>query len=80
MILTLNRLEDIGMAELGELDRIIMDGLDINPLVEKIKYLLELLESELDLLYQTSTNTLVNILTVCGLLLAAAQIIIAFWA
>ena len=57
-----------------------MDGLDINPLVEKIKYLLELLESELDLLYQTSTNTLVNILTVCGLLLAAAQIIIAFWA
>lgn len=68
------------MAELGELDRIIMDGLDINPLVEKIKYLLELLESELDLLYQTSTNTLVNILTVCGLLLAAAQIIIAFWA
>lgn len=80
LILTLNRLEDIGMAELGELDRIIMDGLDINPLVEKIKYLLELLESELDLLYQTSTNTLVNILTVCGLLLAAAQIIIAFWA
>ena len=68
------------MAELGELDRIIMDVLDINPLVEKIKYLLELLESELDLLYQTSTNTLVNILTVCGLLLAAAQIIIAFWA
>ncbi len=79
LILTLNRLEGIGMAELGELDRMIMDGLEINPLVEKIKYLLELLESELDLLYQTSTNNLMNILTICGLLLAAAQVVLAFF-
>jgi len=78
LILTLNRLEDIGMAEMSELDRLIVDDLDVEPLVEKIKYLLELLESELDLLYQTSTNRLVNILTVAGLLLSAFQIILAF--
>lgn len=78
LILTLNRLEDIGMAEMSELDRLIVDDLDVEPLVEKIKYLLELLESELDLLYQTSTNRLVNILTVVGLLLSAFQIILAF--
>jgi len=78
LIITLNRLESIGMAELGELERLIMAGLEIDPMVEKIKYLLELLESELDLLYQTSTNTLVNILTVVGLLLSAVQVIMGF--
>jgi len=78
LIVTLNRLESIGIAELGELDRLIMSGLEIDPMVEKIKYLLELLESELDLLYQTSTNTLVNILTVVGLLLSVAQVIVEF--
>ncbi len=78
LILTLNRLEDIGMAEMGELDSLIIDDLDVEPLVEKIKYLLELLESDLDLLYQTSTNKLVNILTVAGLLLSLIEIAIAF--
>lgn len=79
LILTLNRLETVDMAELGDLDRLVMDGLDVNPLVEKIKYLLELLESELDLLYQSSTNRLVNLLTVLGLILAAVQVILPFF-
>ncbi len=69
LILTLNRLENVGINEMDELDHLIVEGLDVDPLVEKIKYLLELLESELDLLYQTSTNALVNILTIIGLLL-----------
>ena len=47
----------------------------IEPIIEKIKYLLELLESELDLLYQTSTNRLINFLTVAGLILAAIQVL-----
>ena len=55
-----------------------MAGLEIDPMVERIKYLLELLESELDLLYQTSTNALVNILTVAGLLLSAIQVVFCF--
>lgn len=78
LIITLNRLESIGIAELGELDRLIMAGLEIDPMVERIKYLLELLESELDLLYQTSTNALVNILTVAGVLLSAIQVVFCF--
>ena len=75
LILTMNRLEEIDVAEIGELDRMVMEDLDIEPLVEKIKYLLELLESELDLLYQNSTNRFVNILTVLGLLFALVQIL-----
>ena len=49
----------------------------IDPLIEKIKYLLELLESELDLLYQTSTNRMASFLTVLGLVLAGWQVILA---
>lgn len=76
LIFTLNRLETIGMAELGDLDRLVIDGLDVDPLMDKIKYLLELLESELDLLYQTSTNTLMTALTVLGLILAAVEVLL----
>lgn len=75
LILTLNRLENVGINEMDELDHLIVEGLDVDPLVEKIKYLLELLESELDLLYQTSTNALVNILTIIGLLLTVLGMI-----
>lgn len=76
LIITLNKLEMVGIAEIGELDRLIRDNLDIIPLIDNIKYLLELLESELDLLYQTSTNALVTLLTVLGLGLAVIQIFI----
>lgn len=78
LILTLNRLETTGIAEMNELDKLVIDSLDVNPLIEKIKYLLELLESELDLLYQTKTNTLINILTIAGVIIAAAQLIAQF--
>ena len=76
LILTLNRLENVGINEMDELDHLIVEGLDVDPLVEKIKYLLELLESELDLLYQTSTNALVNILTIIGLLLTIIGMVV----
>ena len=39
-ILTLKRLEQIDIAELSALERVVMEGLDIIPLVEKLKYLL----------------------------------------
>lgn len=79
LILTLNRLDKVGISEMDELDNLIVVSLDVDPLVEKIKYLLELLESELDLLYQTSTNTLVNILTIVGLLLTILGLISPFF-
>ena len=77
LITTLNRVENIGMSELGELETIMLNSQHITPIVEKIKYLLELLESELDLMYQNRTNTLVNILTVAGLLLSVVGIVLA---
>ncbi len=69
LISTLNRVEQIDMTELGELEKVILSSQQITPIIDKIKYLLELLESELDLMYQTRTNSIVNLLTVLGLLL-----------
>ena len=69
MISTLNRVENIDMTELGELEKVILTSQQITPIIDKIKYLLELLESELDLMYQTRTNTIANILAVLGLVL-----------
>ena len=57
------------------MERVLLTSQQIEPIIEKIKYLLELLESELDLLYQTSTNRLINLLTIAGLVLAAIQVL-----
>lgn len=77
LITTLNKVENLSISEIGELERVMLISQQIEPIIEKIKYLLELLESELDLLYQTSTNKLVNLLTVAGVILAAIQVLIA---
>lgn len=70
LITTLNRVENLGISEMGELEQTLLQSQRITPLIENIKYLLELLEGELDLLYQESTNRLVNLLTVAGLILS----------
>ena len=44
---------------------------------EWLKYLLELLESELDLLYNTSTTRLGNMIAIGGLIFAGIQILLA---
>jgi hypothetical protein len=75
LITTLKKVENLSISEIGALEQILLRGQQIEPLIEKIKYLLELLESELDLLYQSSTNRLINILTVVGLLLSVAGVI-----
>lgn len=75
LITTLNRVENLEISEIGELEKVMLISQQIEPIIEKIKYLLELLESELDLLYQTSTNRLINFLTVAGLILAAIQVL-----
>ena len=77
LITTLNRVENLSISEIGELERVLLISQQIDPLIEKIKYLLELLESELDLLYQTSTNRMASFLTVLGLVLAGWQVILA---
>ena len=79
LISTLNRVENIDMTELGELEKVILSSQQITPIIDKIKYLLELLESELDLMYQTRTNTIVNILTIMGLLLTIGGTILTWF-
>jgi len=79
MIRTMNRLEKVNITELGELDTLVMRSLDTDNRMESIRDLLELLESDLDLMYQTSTNRMVNMLTVLGLILAVAQVLLAIW-
>ena len=71
LITTLNKVENLGISEMGELEQLLLRSYRISPLIDSIKYLLELLESELDLLYQQSTNRLVNILTIVGLIFTA---------
>lgn len=78
LITTLKRVENLSISEIGELEQVLLHGQQIEPLIDKIKYLLELLESELDLLYQSSTNRLVNILTIVGLLLSAAGVFLNY--
>ncbi len=77
LITTLNRVENLELSEIGEMERVLLIGQQIDPLIEKIKYLLELLESELDLLYNTSTNRLGNMIAIGGLIFAGVQILLA---
>jgi hypothetical protein len=69
--------ENLELSEIGEMERVLLVGQQIDPLIEKLKYLLELLESELDLLYNTSTNRLGTAIAVGGLIFAGIQIILA---
>ncbi|MBQ2994064.1 MAG: hypothetical protein IJD56_01055 [Peptococcaceae bacterium] len=78
LIATLNRVENIDMTELGELEKVILTSQQITPIIDKIKYLLELLESELDLMYQTRTNTIANIIAVLGLVLTVGSLVLTW--
>lgn len=77
LITTLNKVANLSISEISELERVLLVGQQIDSLLEKIKYLLELLESELDLLYNTSTNRLGTAIAIGGLIFAGIQILLA---
>ena len=77
MIETLNKVEMVNISELGELDALIVRSLGVTQKIDSIRGLLELLESDLDLAYQTKTNQMVNLLTILSVGLAAVQVILA---
>jgi len=77
LIATLAKIESVGITEVGELDALVMKSLSVEERVSGIRELLELVESELDLSYETSTNRLVNFLTVLGLVFAVIQVVLA---
>ena len=79
MIRTLSRVQKLDISELGELDALVIGGLSVSNRIESLRHLLDLLEGDLDLMYQTSTNRLVNILTAIGLILAGIQTIMTFF-
>ena len=76
LMLTLNKIEQLDISELGELENLILKSQHIDPIVEKIKYLLELLESDLTLMYSQQTNKMVNILTIFGILISVIGLIL----
>lgn len=73
LLLTLNKLEHIGISELGELENLVLQSQNIDPVIEKIKYLLEMLEADLNLMYSQQTNRMVNLLTILGLIFAGVS-------
>lgn len=73
LMLTLNKLEHIGISELGELENLVLRSQNIDPVIEKIKYLLEMLDADLNLMYSQQTNRMVNLLTVLGLVFAGVS-------
>ena len=78
IIKVLEKVEQTQIAEIGELSTILLASQHIVPTVEEVKYLLELLEADLTLIYSERNNLLVTVLTVLGLLLAGWQILLAF--
>ncbi|MCQ2554264.1 MAG: hypothetical protein MJ171_01255 [Clostridia bacterium] len=78
LIATLRMVENLGISEMGELEKMMLSSQNITSLVDSLKYLLELIESELDLLYSTNTNRLVNILTIVGLGLTMLGILLDY--
>ena len=79
LITTLNRVENLGISEMGELEQLLLRSYHISPLIDSIKYLMELLESELELLYNQSTNRLVNFLTILSLILTVVSTVAGFF-
>jgi len=77
VIIALEKVEGIGITEIGEMNVMLMESQHIAPIVEKVKYLLELLESDLELMYSERNNILVTALTVMGLVLAGVQVLLA---
>ena len=77
VLTVLQKADNIEISELGTLERVLQESQRIDPLVDKVKYMLELLEGDLNLLYSERNNTLITFLTIVGLFLALVQIVIA---
>lgn len=74
IILVLERVESTEISEIGELSSVLLESQHIVPIVDHVKYLLELLEGDLDLLYSERNNLLMTILTVVGLIFAFLEV------
>ena len=77
VLTVLHKAEEVAIAEIGALGSILQESQHIAPLVEKVRHMLELLESDLDLMYSKRNNILITALTVIGLIFALVQVLLA---
>ena len=77
MVRALNKVTELHISEMGELDAMVSRSLDVSERIKSIQTLLELLESELELMYDTNTNRVVNLIAVIGLVFAALQVVVS---
>ncbi len=75
--MVLEKVEKTEISEIGQLSAMLLESQHIALIVDQVKYLLELLEGDLSLIYSEHNNLLVTVLTVLGLLLAVWQVILA---
>ncbi len=74
IVMVLEKVERVEISEIGELTAVLLDSQHISPIIDQVKYLLELLESDLELVYSERNNLLVTALTVLGVLIALWQV------
>jgi hypothetical protein len=78
IVMVLEKVDRVGIASIGKLSSVLMESQHIGPIVDQVKYLLELLEADLTLIYSERNDLLMTVLTVLGLVFAAVQILMAF--
>lgn len=73
--LVLSNFDKVGIAELGVLEYKIIEKVQVIPLIDEIKYMLELVESKLDAEYSEKTNFKVDLLTGISALISLIALI-----
>jgi len=71
IITVLEEVESTPISEIGEMSGMLLKSQNIAPVVDQVKYLLELLEGDLSLAYSEYNNALITVLTIGGLILSA---------
>lgn len=79
LIMAIGQVEDLGISEIGELQSLVMQSLKIHPVIDRLKNLLDILESGLELHYSTHTNFFVNLLAIIGLLFSLIELCSMFF-
>jgi len=78
LIIAIDKVEDVAISEMGELQNLVMKSLRIYPVIERLRNLLDIIESGLEINYSTQMNHFMAILTIAGLLFSLIQVISIF--
>lgn len=78
IIMVLEKVERAEISEIGQLSAMLLESQHMDPIIEQVKDLLELLESDLELTYSERNNVLAMMLTILGLLFAVWEIYLSY--